>query len=106
VHLFHPSSIIRIVRLNIKAEKVNEFINTFELIRSVIAATPGCIELELWNDADNENVFYTYSIWDDPQALENYRNSALFKDNWSTVKPLFAERAKAWSARRCIIKAE
>ena len=43
-------------------------------------------------------IFFTLSIWEHPQALENYRNSELFKDTWSKTKALFDEqRPEAWS---------
>jgi heme-degrading monooxygenase HmoA len=39
----------------------------------------------------------TYSIWENTDALENYRKSDLFKEVWSQTKMLFAAPAQAWS---------
>jgi heme-degrading monooxygenase HmoA len=42
-------------------------------------------------------VLFTFSIWDSEAALENYRQSDLFRDTWAKTKALFAEKAEAWS---------
>jgi len=46
---------------------------------------------------DKDNILFTYSKWNTPEDLENYRNSELFKETWSYVKQLFEARAEAWS---------
>lgn len=62
-----------------------------------IRAFPGCHHLELWQDERYPNVVTTYSHWEDAQALDQYRNSDLFRDTWSRTKPLFAARPEAHS---------
>ena len=40
---------------------------------------------------------FTISHWDSEAALELYRQSELFKFTWAKTKPLFEEKAQAWS---------
>jgi hypothetical protein len=48
-------------------------------------------------DKHNTNRFFTYSIWSDETALENYRHSEVFKGIWAKTKILFNEKPEAWS---------
>jgi heme-degrading monooxygenase HmoA len=52
----------------------------------------------LLRDADKPHIFCTYSIWESEAHLENYRNSALFKEVWKFTKSLFLEKPVAFSA--------
>lgn len=80
--------------------KVESFLSIFEDSRDKIAASEGCTHLELLRDLHQENVFFTYSYWDSEKTLNNYRHSPLFKTVWEKTKPLFKERAEAWSVER------
>lgn len=92
--------IVRMVKMTFRSGEVQAFQQLFEGWRHRIIAFPGCRHLELLHDADDPRVFFTYSEWDGPDALEAYRNSAVFADVWPVVKGLFAARAEAWSAVR------
>lgn len=82
-------------------EKVPQFLSLFEERKAEIAAFPGCGHLELWQENGAGNIFFTYSLWDTEDDLENYRNSALFKDTWKRTKSLFEADAEAWSLEEC-----
>lgn len=88
---------IRIVKLTLKKECVSQFLTNFEQQKSNIRAFEGVKHLELLNDINNHNIYFTYSKWESEQHLENYRNSELFKGIWAKTKPMFAEKAEAWS---------
>ena len=53
--------------------------------------------MELYQDKDNPCIFFTYSIWDDVQDLEHYKESALFKEVWAYTKQFFNDKPQAWS---------
>lgn len=89
---------IRIVRLSFKHEHVNDFKQLFEERKLRIKNFEGCSLLELWQDHHIPSVFYTYSIWQDEDHLEDYRLSAFFEDTWFTVKQWFLEKPMAFSA--------
>lgn len=94
---------IRIVELTIQKGKEEEFVALFSGVKFKIRGFEGCHELSLLQDKSQPHVFKTYSIWENEESLERYRHSELFKSTWSKVKPLFAEKAKAWSYDRLFI---
>ena len=88
---------IRIVKMTFDPEKVNEFLANFEKVKHQIRAFEGVEHLELLNDKNNSNIYFTYSIWKDESYLETYRHSDLFKSVWTVTKPMFIKKAEAWS---------
>ena len=84
--------ITRIVKLTFKQEHVNEFFEVFKNSKEKIRSFEGCNHLELLQDINSGNVFFTYSIWVDQNSLEKYRNSPLFKKTWAETKNLFAKK--------------
>jgi autoinducer 2-degrading protein len=89
--------ITRVVKLTLRPEKVNAFVQNFKENQDKIRASYGCLELRLYRDTAQVNVFFTYSHWLSAQELEDYRKSDLFKGVWSVVKPMFMSPAEAWS---------
>ena len=89
--------ITRIVKMTFKSEHINDFQQIFHESQNLIKAFDGCIRLELMKDIEDENTFFTISHWESKEYLDSYRSSYLFKNTWSKVKPLFAEKALAWS---------
>jgi quinol monooxygenase YgiN len=89
--------IIRIVQMTFRQEGVSAFQKLFSERMEQIRYFPGCQHLELWQDANNQNSFFTYSIWNDEESLNHYRFSELFKDTWGQTKALFDKKAQAYS---------
>jgi len=87
----------RIVKMEFEKENIPAFLSNFEKVKDRIRNFPGCTFLELYNDKNNETIFFTYSRWNGEADLENYRNSDLFKKVWSITKPMFQKKAEAWS---------
>lgn len=87
----------RIVKMTFRPEEVDNFLAVFDASSPQIRAFPGCLHLELWRGKRKANVLFTFSRWESEEALENYRHSELFRSTWAKTKPLFAERAAAWS---------
>lgn len=88
---------LRIVKMIFREQEINTFQLHFEKVGDQILQMDGCNGLSLLQDRRDKRIFFTYSKWDGPEALEAYRQSELFKQTWSKVKPLFAEKAEAWS---------
>jgi len=88
---------IRIVKMTFDPSKVEEFLNNFNQVKDKIRGFEGVEHLELLTDKDHSNIYFTYSIWKDASYLEKYRHSDLFKGVWAVTKPLFIEKAEAWS---------
>jgi heme-degrading monooxygenase HmoA len=79
------------------ADKVADFQSFFEERKQTIRGFEGCQHLELWQDVNRPEVFFTFSIWDSEQALNHYRFSDFFKDTWTQTKAMFADKPQAWS---------
>ncbi len=92
--------IVRIVKLTFREEEIETFKQVLEESKENIRAFPGVLHLQMLQSADDPCIFFTYSHWDNAQALENYRHSELFKNTWAKTKPLFAEKAEAWSTHQ------
>ena len=87
--------ITRIVKMNFRPEEVENFLLIFHQSKDKIRHMPGCKHLELWNSQSEATIYYTYSIWDTEDDLNNYRDSELFQSVWPATKALFASKAEA-----------
>lgn len=83
--------------MTFQEDKLSEFFKLFEQQQSEIRNFEGCQHLELWQDIHNPRICFTCSHWEDDQALQAYRESAIFKETWSKTKALFADKPEAWS---------
>lgn len=92
--------IVRIVKMTFRAEAVADFLALFEERKEQIRGFEGCLHLELWQEAGNECVFFTYSHWTSESALDHYRFSSFFKDTWTRTRALFDQKAEAWSVNQ------
>ncbi len=92
--------LIRIVKLTFKPENIHSFEKLFEETKEVIRGFKGCSFLELYQDNNSPEVFFTYSYWESEEYLEAYRNSDFFKNVWGQTRQLFAEKPQAWSVTK------
>ncbi len=89
--------IVRIVRMTFQEDQINAFLDLFNHHKESIRNFPGCLHLELHQDAKKSNIFCTYSHWESLEALDGYRYSDLFKEVWPATKQLFTEKPMAFS---------
>lgn len=87
--------IVRLVQMTFKQENIDAFQKLFAEREQLIRNSDGCRHLELWQDKNRENIFFTYSIWENEKHLETYRSSALFRDTWAMTKALFDGKPEA-----------
>jgi heme-degrading monooxygenase HmoA len=78
-------------------EKVDIFLENFNIHKEKIRNSDGCRLLELYRSKNDASEFFTYSYWESEDHLEAYRNSALFKKVWAETKILFSDKPMAWS---------
>lgn len=93
---------IRIVKMSFHQENIPVFLDNFEIMKEKIRNSQGNRFLELYQDKNNPNVFFTYSFWETEQDLENYRQSALFDEVWTFTKKLFNDKPEAWSVDKLV----
>jgi len=92
----------RIVKMEFEKEHIPAFLATFETVRERIRNFPGCTFLELYQDKNEQTIFFTYSRWNEETDLENYRSSELFRKVWRLTKPMFRNKAEAWSVNTLV----
>ena len=89
--------VIRIVKLTMQEANADLFKKYFDTVHDIIRNQPGCQQLQAWQEIHQPNIFFTYSIWNEEQDLNNYRDSAFFLQFWKTVKPWFDAKAEVWT---------
>jgi quinol monooxygenase YgiN len=89
----------RIVQMTFEPAHVDYFQQFFDERKATIKGFEGCQHLELWQDINQKNVFFTHSIWDSEHCLNQYRFSEFFKDTWGKTKAMFAAKPQAWSVQ-------
>lgn len=89
--------ITRIVKLTFQEDRIDDFIAFFDTIKSKVARFENCYGMRLLQQKNAPYVVFTYSNWQNEDALNNYRDSQLFQETWSTIKPWFGAKAEAWT---------
>lgn len=93
---------VRIVKMSFDPAMIDTFKGVFNTNKEYIRNFPGCRLLELYQDKNHPNIFFTYSYWNDETDLESYRTSELFKNVWSQTKLLFNDKPQAWSVDKVV----
>lgn len=89
----------RIVKITFQEDKLVDFCIHFESVKWKIATFTGCQGMQLLKDINNPTIIMTYSVWDSEEDLNNYRDSKLFGELWTKIKPWFSAKAEAWSVQ-------
>jgi heme-degrading monooxygenase HmoA len=92
--------IIRIVKMIFRTEEIEAFRILFDERKNLIRSFPGCTHLELWQDKNHPQTFFTYSWWDSEEHLDAYRDSHFFDDTWTLTKTKFAAKPEAWTVKK------
>ena len=93
---------VRIVKMSFHTENITAFLENFELNKEKIRNSSGNCLLELYQDKNDKNIFFTYSYWETENDLENYRKSELFGEVWKFTKALFNAKPEAWSVDKLV----
>lgn len=88
--------------MRFQEDKIEAFLNNFEEVKHHIRNFEGNRFLELYQDKNDKRIFFTYSYWENEEALENYRKSSLFDGVWTYTKTLFSDKPEAWSVDRLV----
>ncbi len=95
--------LVRYVRMTFREEHISDFLDIFNASKEQIKAMQGCVYLELMRDLGQTNIFMTHSHWESEEALNIYRQSALFRSVWGKTKVLFAESPMAFSVESVMV---
>jgi heme-degrading monooxygenase HmoA len=88
---------VRIVKMSFHSKHIVAFQEMFEEKKHLIRNADGNQLLELYQDKNNPEIFFTYSYWENESDLENYKNSELFIKTWKQTKTYFNDKPQAWS---------
>lgn len=83
--------------MTFRSEACDEFLRIFDKYKHQIRNAKGCVHLSMLQCKEEPYVFFTYSKWNDENALDDYRYSSTFKEVWPQVKIHFAAPAEAWT---------
>ena len=86
--------------MTFQPDKAEEFQAIFAQSKDKIRNFEGCHHLELLRCTKPDNIFFTFSFWEDEDHLNQYRHSPLFKETWAKTKALFADKPQAWSTEQ------
>lgn len=89
--------LVRVVKMHFSPAFIAEFKVLFKSVQPKIATFKGCTGVQLLQDHNNPEIYFTISHWADETHLNAYRDSELFKTTWAAVKPNFKIKAEAWS---------
>ena len=94
--------LVRIVKMTFDPDRIDEFKTKFNEIKDTIIAFDGCHLLELYQDKQDTNVFFTYSYWKSEKELNRYKDSIFFKQVWGNTKKMFSKKPEAWSVDKIV----
>lgn len=83
--------------MRFQEDKIDAFVENFHQIKDKIRDFEGNQFLELYQDKNDNRIFFTYSFWETEAHLEKYRHSELFKEVWTYTKAMFSDKPEAWS---------
>ena len=92
--------IIKIVKLIIEKEKVDEFQLFFKKSKLSISNFNVNNYVVLIKETEERNIFFSCSYWKNEEMFENYRNSNFFQGLWKNTKTYFSGKSKAWSINK------
>jgi len=93
--------IVRFVKMTFHGKLSERFEHLFNQRKELISSFTGCQKVELLKAKntirDEDVVYFTRSIWNSEEDLQNYRKSELFKDTWHQTKQMFSDMPEAWT---------
>ncbi len=89
--------IIRIVQMHFGSDRWEGIRERLLAQVPRVRAFSGCLYLALHQDADTPCTVYSISYWESRQALEAYRQSALFREFWAELKAHFVRPPQAFT---------
>lgn len=89
--------IVRIVKMTFQEDRIREVGHFLSRVQEKIKRTRGCLHLDILQDSTDQRIFFSYSLWRSEGDLSEYRNSAFFKQTWSTARKWFSDKPQAWS---------
>ena len=81
----HPDCKSVFVKVEIKPERVGDFLKVIKIDAHGSNNEPGCIRFDVHKDAEKDNVFYMYESYKDSDAAQAHRETEHYK-TWAEFK--------------------
>ncbi|MEM8863843.1 MAG: putative quinol monooxygenase [Chloroflexota bacterium] len=78
------------VKVQVKTEKIGEFMSSNERFLEEAGAFTGCEQFNLYRDSWDEQTFVYYELWSAEEDFRAYQNSQSFVDWRTKVGPMLA----------------
>jgi quinol monooxygenase YgiN len=83
--------------MTFNTEHVRDFIKFSSEIKQSILSQTGCLYLDILQDINNSEIFFSHSRWQSEEDLNIYRASDFFRNIWPKARIWFADKPQAWS---------
>ena len=70
--------ILALIKMNVRAEKRKELLQTFQSIVAQMRKENGCVDSNFYQNAENEDNFVLIEEWETRNALDDHLRSDLF----------------------------
>ena len=92
--------LVRVVKMTFSDNHIQNFAEFSATIHKTITGFDGCHFLEILQDVNKPEIFFTHSHWESEAHLDAYRQSDFFKTTWQKTKQWFDAKPEAWSLPR------
>ncbi len=89
--------ILRVVKLKVDPRKMEAFQLFMENLHDEKLRLNGCLHFDFFNERQNPNIFYSYTIWEHEKFLKQYKKTDLFKEVVQTLRELCIDEPQAWT---------
>ncbi len=88
---------VQLVNIKVVPEQRSQFIEAFRINCEGTRQEPGNIRFDLLHDADDENNFYVYEIFEDEAALDAHRQTEHYRQCVEMIDPITkGDRSKSY----------
>jgi quinol monooxygenase YgiN len=78
-------SINVIVNFNVKSNKLIEFTEILNNVKTELPKVEGCLEINIFRNSSNENIFTLIEIWDTKLNHQNHINKLIADGSWELI---------------------
>ena len=81
---------VTLVEINIKPERVNEFLDVFRANHEGALQEPGNLRFDVLRNPEDEHSFVIYEVFKSPEALDDHRKTAHYQECVRRIDPILA----------------
>lgn len=82
--------------MTVKEQYIDSFRKRVPVISNEVRRVSGCMHNDIFRDRNNDNIFYSYTIWSSEEDIERYLKSMYYKEIWGDIWDYFKKEPMAW----------